>query len=112
MLSSCSLIIAHFDVSVTGDIRLDLMLVSFVIWAMIRTKPELVGPSSERAWPLCVLLCLFLKSPSNFRTALHEWIRVQNFLKTKKLFFINVKKRIEFKKIGGDVFCIFKSGDQ
>ena len=39
MLSSCSLIIAHFDVSVTGDIRLDLMLVSFVIWAMIRTKP-------------------------------------------------------------------------
>ncbi len=32
-------IIAHIDVSVTGDIRLDLMLVSFMIWAMIRTKP-------------------------------------------------------------------------
>ena len=39
MLPSCSLIIAHFDVSVTGDIRLDLMLAGFVIWAMIRTKP-------------------------------------------------------------------------
>ena len=32
-------IIAHFDVSVTGDIRLDLMIVGFVIWAVIRTKP-------------------------------------------------------------------------
>ena len=39
VLSSCSLVIAHFDVSVTGDIKLDLMLASFVIWAMIRTKP-------------------------------------------------------------------------
>lgn len=38
-LTSCSLIIAHIDMSVTGDIRLDLMLVSFMIWAMIRTKP-------------------------------------------------------------------------
>ena len=37
-LTSCSLIIAHIDVSVTGDIRLDLMLVSFILWAVIRTK--------------------------------------------------------------------------
>lgn len=32
-------IIAHFDVSVTGDIRLDLMLVCFIVWQVIRTKP-------------------------------------------------------------------------
>ena len=33
-------IIAHFDViSVTGDIRLDLMLVCFNVWQVIRTKP-------------------------------------------------------------------------
>ncbi|WP_275096270.1 hypothetical protein [Parasutterella secunda] len=38
-LTSCSLIIAHFDVSVTGDIRLDLMLASFVLYVVIRTKP-------------------------------------------------------------------------
>ena len=32
-------IIAHIDVSVTGDVRLDLMLVGFFIWAVICTKP-------------------------------------------------------------------------
>ena len=32
-------IIAHFDISVTGDIRLELMLVSFVLYVVIRTKP-------------------------------------------------------------------------
>lgn len=31
-------IIAHIDMSVTGDVRLDLMLVSFILWAVIRTK--------------------------------------------------------------------------
>ncbi|WP_275096739.1 hypothetical protein [Parasutterella secunda] len=39
VFSSCSLIIAHINVSVTGDIRVDLMLASFIIWVMIRTKP-------------------------------------------------------------------------
>ena len=38
-LTSCSTIIAHFDISVTGDIRLDLMLASFVLYVIIRTKP-------------------------------------------------------------------------
>ena len=38
LLTSCS-IIAHIDVSVTGDIRLDLMLVSTVVWLIICTKP-------------------------------------------------------------------------
>ena len=38
-LTSCSLIIAHFEVSVTGEIRLDLMLASFVLYVVIRTKP-------------------------------------------------------------------------
>ena len=32
-------IIAHIDVSVTGDIRLGLMLVSFILWTVIRAKP-------------------------------------------------------------------------
>ena len=32
-------IIAYIDVSVTGDIRIDLMLASFIIWAVVRTKP-------------------------------------------------------------------------
>lgn len=31
-------IIAHIDVSVTGDVRIDLMLVSFILWTAIRTK--------------------------------------------------------------------------
>ena len=36
--TSCTLIMTQINVSFTGDFRLDLMLVSAVIWVMIRTK--------------------------------------------------------------------------
>ena len=36
--TSCTLIMTQINVSFTGDYRLDLMLVSAVVWVMIRTK--------------------------------------------------------------------------
>ncbi len=36
--TSCSLIMTQISVSFTGDFRLNLMLVSAIVWVMIRTK--------------------------------------------------------------------------
>ncbi len=38
--SSCTLIMTQISVSFTGDFRLDLMLVSAIVWVMIRTKRQ------------------------------------------------------------------------
>jgi hypothetical protein len=36
--TSCTLIMTQISVSFTGDFRLDLILVSAIVWVMIRTK--------------------------------------------------------------------------
>ena len=38
--TSCTLIMTQISVSFTGDFRLDLMLVSAIVWVMIRTKHQ------------------------------------------------------------------------
>lgn len=38
--TSCTLIMTQIRVSFTGDFRLDLMLVSAIVWVMIRTKRQ------------------------------------------------------------------------
>lgn len=38
--TSCTLIMTQISVSFTGDFRLDLMLVSAIVWVMIRTKRQ------------------------------------------------------------------------
>ena len=49
--TSCTLIMTQISVSFTGDFRLDLMLVSAIVWVMIRTKrvnsprPETLPPN-------------------------------------------------------------------
>lgn len=41
--TSYTLIMTQISVSFTGDFRLDLMLVSAIVWVMIRTKRQHVG---------------------------------------------------------------------
>ena len=41
--TSCTLIMTQISMSFTGDFRLDLMLVSAIVWVMIRTKRQHVG---------------------------------------------------------------------
>lgn len=41
--TSCTLIMTQISVSFTGDFRLDLMLVSAIVWVMIRTKRQHVS---------------------------------------------------------------------
>ena len=38
--TSCTLIMTQISVSFTGDFRLDQMLVSAIVWVMIRTKRQ------------------------------------------------------------------------
>ena len=38
--TSCTLVMTQISVSFTGDFRLDLMLVSAIVWVMIRTKRQ------------------------------------------------------------------------
>ncbi len=41
--TSCTLIMTQISVSFTGDFSLDLILVSAIVWVMIRTKRSNVG---------------------------------------------------------------------